>query len=381
MWPILLVLGFLAVLHDPAWRRALRLFFLYLLSGIAVTAVLILLVYGFTTHPASADPAVAQALAVSAFDPAGASPLARLTMDENGVRPAFRFLAEHVPIPALDFFRGVDNVWSHNYFGHDAYLLGQTATHGWWWYFPAAFFFKFPAAASVLFVLGLVGLVRVALRRLHRRGVLAWYRGLPLSAILFFTAPLLFLFISLGSHINLGVRHLFPVFPFAYLLCTVPFLLRGKRFQRLLEKTLWSVLLVFVFSIGVASPYFTSYFSEFVGGWKHGPDYLLDSNYDWGQDLKRLRTRLAAHDLPEPIAFYYYGSADVVRYLGRGFAGLPTDEEVRQDGLPQLGTVLVSAGAYYDRNRDRTWLNALPVREVIGTTIFVLDGGLRKNFQ
>ena len=49
-----------------------------------------------------------------------------------------------------------------------------------------------------------------------------------------------------------------------------------------------------------AFPYYTAFFNVAVGGPKNGPKYLVDSNIDWGQDLKtggRVLgcARLAAH--------------------------------------------------------------------------------------
>ena len=43
----------------------------------------------------------------------------------------------------------------------------------------------------------------------------------------------------------------------------------------------------------LAAPHWIGYFNEAAGGWRKGHRYLADSNLDWGQDLLRLRARLA----------------------------------------------------------------------------------------
>ena len=40
------------------------------------------------------------------------------------------------------------------------------------------------------------------------------------------------------------------------------------------------------------NPHSLSYFNELIGGPRNGPNYLLGSNVDWGQDLRYLRSWL-----------------------------------------------------------------------------------------
>ena len=40
-------------------------------------------------------------------------------------------------------------------------------------------------------------------------------------------------------------------------------------------------------------PHFTAFFNRAAGGPANGPRYLLDSNLDWGQDVKKLKAWLA----------------------------------------------------------------------------------------
>lgn len=54
-------------------------------------------------------------------------------------------------------------------------------------------------------------------------------------------------------------------------------------------------------------PHSLSYFNELVGGPRHGSEYLVDSNIDWGQDLHYLRQWQQSHPESAPLGFAYFG--------------------------------------------------------------------------
>jgi hypothetical protein len=97
-------------------------------------------------------------------------------------------------------------------------------------------------------------------------------------------------------------------------------------------------LLIPVFSY----PGYLSYYNELAGGSKQGYRIATDSNYDWGQDLSRLRTFIAYHnhciepaltttfncnpylpDLPpiEKIRIDYFGGESPSQVLGGIYEG------------------------------------------------------------
>ena len=65
-------------------------------------------------------------------------------------------------------------------------------------------------------------------------------------------------------------------------------------------------------------PYFLSYYNELAGGSKNGWQVAVDSNYDWGQDLKRL-TDFVEKNKIEKIAIDYFGGGNPRYYLGEKF--------------------------------------------------------------
>jgi hypothetical protein len=53
-----------------------------------------------------------------------------------------------------------------------------------------------------------------------------------------------------------------------------------------------------------------SYFNELAGGPTGGPNHLIHSNVDWGQDLLFLKKWLEEHPDAKPINLFYFGYFD-----------------------------------------------------------------------
>ena len=60
-------------------------------------------------------------------------------------------------------------------------------------------------------------------------------------------------------------------------------------------------------------PHHLAYFNEIAGGPANGWRLLVDSNLDWGQDLKRLARWMRTNDVPR-LKLSYFGSADPAYY-------------------------------------------------------------------
>ncbi len=60
-------------------------------------------------------------------------------------------------------------------------------------------------------------------------------------------------------------------------------------------------------------PHHLAYFNEIAGGPANGYRHLVDSNLDWGQDLKRLAAWATRAGSP-PLKLSYFGSADPAYY-------------------------------------------------------------------
>jgi hypothetical protein len=183
-------------------------------------------------------------------------------------------------------------VGRHAATGNLAYLLGETYQGGRWYYFPVAFLLKTPLPALVLLGLALL----VALRSRRR-----WWRELVLISL-----PLAYFIISMVNQINIGYRHLLPILPFLYLFIArlagpdVRFG-RSKRSKAINAGAIIVVVLLLWQVAGTLRvwPFHITFFNEVAGGPRNGYRYLADSNVDWGQGLKALRTYLEDQSWPD----------------------------------------------------------------------------------
>jgi hypothetical protein len=176
------------------------------------------------------------------------------------------------------FFAGIRAVEAHNAEGHFAYLLGRRSTSGFWYFYPVVLAVKTPLALLVLLGMALWGTCRDSGRLRRDWPVLAFIAGI--------------LLVALFSRINIGVRHILPVyFGFSLLAAgAVPELLERARTRRWIRAALAVLLLWFTGSSLWCHPDYLAYTNALAGS---APEKVLaDSDLDWGQDMKRLAGRL-----------------------------------------------------------------------------------------
>lgn len=156
------------------------------------------------------------------------------------------------------------------------YLLGDYSTQGWPYYSLVAFLAKTPVAI----------LLALAVAFISKKRWRGWTDGLILGTI-----ALLFI-ASAFNRVNIGLRHILPVYPLLFLylgrLALLPKLRRQKA-------GLSCLLAWFIISSCVAFPDYLPYFNELAGGAQSGHKILDDSNLDWGQDLGRLKAVAVKH--------------------------------------------------------------------------------------
>jgi hypothetical protein len=218
--------------------------------------------------------------------------------------PHLRWLAEHVPIPAPEFFMSVGALGVHNHDGHLSYFMGEVRRFGWWDYFPVLLFYKTPIAFTLLFGWG----AYLAIKR--RQGIVPLAVGI---AILLSVMP---------SQINIGVRHVMALYaPFAliaaYGAVTAWNETRGNAFGRsaLAVLGIW-----FLASGAIAHPDYIAYFNEAAG--EHADQIAVDSNLDWGQDWVRL-IQWADRNKIDKIGIIYAGSIDLAKHPIHGYGVQP----------------------------------------------------------
>lgn len=188
-----------------------------------------------------------------------------------------------------------------------SYLRGEYSNVGFLSYFAETFLLKTPWPALALCAAAAVCVVR------QRK------RAIPQLRFILIAGGLYLLVALLGS-MNIGHRHLLPVYPFLYVVCGIlgaqwlrwqkpwRWLLPGLVLTAIIASSQW----VFCppWRPQPAHSHYLAYFNEFCGGPREGYRNLVDSNLDWGQDLKTLKAWLDDHGVRDPIWLSYFGTAD-----------------------------------------------------------------------
>lgn len=177
------------------------------------------------------------------------------------------------------------------------FLLGEFSRDGWPHYHLVALLLKTTLPALLLVLL--TGVVSVRRRRFAALALLAF-------------AALFLVFASFSS-LNLGLRHVLPVYPFAYAAAGVVLSdVAANRRSRVLVSVL---LAAHVLTAIAAYPSFLSYFNPLIGSHRNADAALIDSNLDWGQDLHRLGTWARRRGI-DSIRVHYFGGGSIEYELG-----------------------------------------------------------------
>jgi hypothetical protein len=198
-------------------------------------------------------------------------------------------------------------------------------------------------------VLGLWGLTLLGLRGVREANVYLLAPSACFGSIL--------VFCCLYSHINIGVRHVLVLYPLMAMGGAWAALeLWRKQGQRLWIKAAVAGLVLWqVATIATSYPNYIAYFNFMAGD--HPEHILVDSDLDWGQDLRRLTATLTKLKVPS-VSIAYMGTADLSR------EGLPPFQ-VLQPGVQVHGWVAIDMLSLKENREGYGWLAAYqPVQRV-----------------
>ncbi|MBC8108429.1 MAG: hypothetical protein H7Z14_17720 [Anaerolineae bacterium] len=260
------------------------------------------------------------------------------------------------------------------------FLLGELRNTGWWYYFPLAMLFKTPMASIV----AVVGTIMVATIVKIRRRI-----ALP-DRVRDFTICLLvlgggYLVLAMSSRLNIGVRHMLPIYPLLYIATAIAFAMLLAHRRRVMNVVGSVLAIVLAFQTFSAWPDFIAFFNAPSGSARGGLRMLGDSNLDWGQDLPLLADWQRRHP---GVRLYlaYFGVADPDSY-GLEFVNVGGAAASRRPlgALSGPGVFAVSAtrlqGIYLPpelREKYATLRDIRP-REVLGGTIYLYDHPFEKS--
>jgi hypothetical protein len=215
----------------------------------------------------------------------------------------FRPIAEgKPPVPMTTQWQVWHEMRTHLDSGHTGYLMGQIRDTGWRIYYPVAFVLKTPPLTLALLAIGLIAAVAAGPRR--------WLAMLPLWIYVggYTLAALL-------STVSTGYRFLLPVLPFGFILAAGLFHDGSPAFRlRVFRWAGWVILVLAGIVLAVRLyPDSLTYFNFLADGPENGHRYLVDSNLDWGQSFKSLRTYLDERGI-EQVQLSYYTYTDPALY-------------------------------------------------------------------
>ena len=302
-----------------------------------------------------------------------------------------------VPVPAaariavwLDHHRLLPQSWLAGFlytyqsaFIRGEFLNGHLGCAGWWWYFPFAILVKTPLAT--LAALGLtVASGPLSLRERVRVRVISNVEydpfALSLAAPARWTAvclilPIaLYLLAAMRTNLNLGVRHVLPVYPLLFIAVGLTTARCWSRRTAIITALLSAGL---VTETLLAYPHFIPFFNTAAGGSRGGLRLLSDSNLDWGQDLTLLAAWQCAHPA-EKIYLAYFGQADPT-YYGLRWTNIAPDSPLGPSQPPTTpGVLAISAtdlqGPYLPQINHRPYfaeLYAYRPLTILGGSIYL----------
>ncbi|MBD3244522.1 MAG: phospholipid carrier-dependent glycosyltransferase [Candidatus Moranbacteria bacterium] len=290
--------------------------------------------------------------------------------------------------PFVQYMLGFFMVAAHASYGHTTYFLGEVGQN-WPHYYFVAYLLKEPIASQIILYLAIILSIASIVKFLKLNKNNSKRKGLILEFlkkynILVAFACLIggFFFIGMRAKLQLGIRYIVPIFPYLYILISAITVLGVKYLfkEQLKQKTkkffivaFFVFLFFWLFVINILTfPAYLAYFNEYIGGSAQGWRYMIDSNLDWGQDLKRLKFFMKENNI-KSIKVDYFGGGDLDYYLGKDNYTL-----WGYDKGPTKGWIAISVNAIQWNSANKGdkmsyhWLtdNYEPVKK-IGNSIFV----------
>ncbi len=175
----------------------------------------------------------------------------------------------------------------------NSYLFGTSYPHAVWFYFPVAMLVK---SSLTFLILLAISVWVIASGRLRMRRELAFL----------LIPPLVYLAVSMKSGMNIGIRHILPVYIFLAILIAgaASVLIKDSRRWR------YAVVLLLLFqaiSVTRAFPNCIGYGNEAFGGPKNVWRYVSDSSADWAQQLHAVKRYTDERHL-QNCWFVYFGT-------------------------------------------------------------------------
>lgn len=247
-------------------------------------------------------------------------------------------------------YQGIRDLRDFNHHGFAIWLFQRLNNQAVWYFFPVVFLYKTPIGF-------LAGVLHAQLRiteGLKKRHT-AVVHFFPLLAAIGVMLP------SMFSNINLGVRHVLPVYP----LLSIPAGFGLYYWWRLGEwKRAFAALCVAWQIAGFVAwwPDHVSYYNELGGD--HPETISPDSDFDWGQDLVLLKEAVDAYGIDK-----IYVCVRGFKISGHSIDMLLGDKAMACTNEPVTGWIVVSRVQRMFKPEYFAWLYDYEAVQRIGSTL------------
>lgn len=308
--------------------------------------------------------------------------------------------------PFAQYFHGFLMVIQRAIGGNTTYFMGEVSATGWRSYFPTVYLLKEPLAKHIMIIIAFYGFLKLFIANAPKRArektlitALKHWAKNNFHEVTMLGFIALYWLTTIRSNLNIGVRHIIPTFPFVYILISAEInkwaAMKNEIFDiakfplRAIKNVIGSYLKIFSryalvtilllwYALGTifVFPHFIAYFNELIGGPKNGYKYVVDSNLDWGQDLKRLSQYVEKNHINK-IAVDYFGGGSPRHYLGdkfeswwssrgpyKGYFAVSATFLQNAQGNPAPGFIKKPEDSY-------SWLAGKKPITIIGHSIFV----------
>jgi hypothetical protein len=365
--PYFLILAIIYLWLQPSHQRSL--FYKYMLGGCIIGIVVIFLVgiiYQFHIINYSAEQQIQDSEETLAY---------YLSIDRDAI--SYEIAGNSVLRPYAHYLMGLLRSVGRVQQKSIEYFLGELGLTGWWYYFPIVYLFKVPLAFHVMSLFALFG----AIFRMQHIPWRKWLKNhfIEFSMILF---VVLYGVTAVMTSMNMGIRHILPIFPFLYILVVLGLKPYIKTFPVLFLLGWYVISSLSVF------PHYLAYYNELAGGSKRGYKISVNSNYDWGQDYKRLGHWVKEENIAkiyvdvgtrgEWAAKYYLGDRHIAwkgsSWWERVYGVRDFPEDFPKGNYLAVSASLLQGGGWVGDPpwiRDYAWLDEHEPIARVGRSIFV----------
>ena len=307
--------------------------------------------------------------------------------------------------PLAYYATGILMVNQRSIGGNTTFFLGEVRNYAWKHYFPVVYGIKEPLVFWLLVIIVLLFLaarVKFSISNFQFpiksqfSKIRNWVKNyfVEFSMLLWLA---IYWYLSIKANLNIGVRHLLPTYGFVFILLAgqLSKIIQNAKIKMendnakykifnfklslfTLNFTLFTLLGWYVADVVRVHPHYLTYFNQLAGGPAGGHQYAVDSNLDWGQDLKRLAMWVEENKV-DKIHLDYFGWADQGYYLKDKLVWINsgTYKNVRDFFAQNLdgGYIAVSVSFYMGSRGDSVnnyiWLDAYEPVAKIGNSIWV----------